>query len=56
MAMSARCAVSLWVPMTESFTHTMRLLVAAGSDECYGCQLAAMLMVRLRPRNTHGNY
>jgi hypothetical protein len=54
--MSARRAVSLWVPMTESFIHTMRLLVASGSDRRYGCQLAAMLMVRLRPRNTHENY
>jgi hypothetical protein len=33
MDMSARRAVSLWVPMTESFIHTMRLLVAAGSDQ-----------------------
>jgi hypothetical protein len=32
MDMSARRAVSLWVPMTESFIHTMRLLVAAGSE------------------------
>jgi hypothetical protein len=56
MDMSARRAVSLWVPMTESFFHSMRLLVAAGSDRRYGCQLAAMLMVRLMPRNSHGNY
>jgi hypothetical protein len=54
MDMSARRAVSWWVPMTESYIHTMRLLVAAGSDLRYGCQLAAMLMARLRPRNTHG--
>jgi hypothetical protein len=53
MDMSAR---RLWVPLTESFIHTMRLPVAAGSDRRYGCQLAAMLMVRLWPRNTHGNY
>jgi hypothetical protein len=56
MDMSARRAVSLWVPMAESFIHTMRLLVAAGSNRRYGCQLAAMLMVRLSTRNTHGNY
>jgi hypothetical protein len=40
--MSARRAVSLWVPITESFIHTMRLLVAASSDRRYGCQLAAI--------------
>jgi hypothetical protein len=37
MDMSARRAVNLWVPMTESFIHTMRLLVAAGNDRRYGC-------------------
>jgi hypothetical protein len=37
MDVSARRAVSLLVPMTESFIHTMRLLVAAGSDRRYGC-------------------
>jgi hypothetical protein len=56
MDMSARRAVSLWVLRTESFIHTMRLLVAAGSDRRYDCQLAALLMVRSRPRNTHGKY
>jgi hypothetical protein len=35
--MSARRAVSLWVPLTESFIHTMRLQVTAGSDRRYGC-------------------